>query len=277
MAFLLLAGIAFHIFRSNTLVFQRTSELREAIAQRDRVAQIARSSLKRLNNLEKRGILAELSNMFAHELKQPLSTVVNYANGLLLYGKTNDLDPTIKKALLSIVSESSKAVEIVNKVRGYAKSQTVRQDKSVDLIESVNKALSAFHLYKDNNSNVTFEHPQTPVLVLGDPLELEILVLNLLRNSAEAVSSEGKEGKIKVSIEKSSDEWMLSVEDNGPEISLEKLEDMKKNMLQSVKADGLGLGLMIVYAIVERHKSRIDISRIKPHGLKTSVYFAGTK
>ena len=117
LALALLLGVLFHIYRSNSLVFQRTAELREAIDQRDRVAEVARNSLKRLSQMEKRGILSQLSHMFAHELKQPLSTVVNYANGLKMYGEQKTLDPIVSQGIEAIASESSKAAHIVDRVR----------------------------------------------------------------------------------------------------------------------------------------------------------------
>lgn len=62
LALALLLGLIFHIYRTNSLVLQRTSDLRKAIEQRDSVAEIARASLKRLNLMERRGILSQLSN-----------------------------------------------------------------------------------------------------------------------------------------------------------------------------------------------------------------------
>ncbi|MFQ9938246.1 MAG: histidine kinase dimerization/phospho-acceptor domain-containing protein [Parasutterella excrementihominis] len=132
LALVLLLGVLFHIYRSNSLVFQRTAELREAIDQRDRVAEVARNSLKRLSQMEKRGILSQLSHMFAHELKQPLSTVVNYANGLKMYGEQKTLDPIVSQGIDAIASESSKAAQIVDRVREYAKSSRPVDSQSYD-------------------------------------------------------------------------------------------------------------------------------------------------
>ena len=187
LALALLLGVLFHIYRSNSLVFQRTAELREAIDQRDRVAEVARNSLKRLSQMEKRGILSQLSHMFAHELKQPLSTVVNYANGLKMYGEQKTLDPIVSQGIEAIASESSKAAQIVDRVREYAKSsRPVDSQSTTDLSQVTRKAIDAFRLYVSTQCRLQIDLPQKAE-INGDPFELEILVLNLLRNAADAV------------------------------------------------------------------------------------------
>lgn len=98
LAILLLVGMLFHILRANQLVLKRTSELRMAIAQRDAVAQVAKSRLKRLNYIEKKGMVSQLSSMIAHELKQPLSSVSNYSAGLLKYlSKSGSNDENLRE------------------------------------------------------------------------------------------------------------------------------------------------------------------------------------
>lgn len=173
LALALLLGVLFHIYRSNSLVFQRTAELREAIDQRDRVAEVARNSLKRLSQMEKRGILSQLSHMFAHELKQPLSTVVNYANGLKMYGEQKTFDPIVSQGIEAIASESSKAAQIVDRVREYAKSsRPVDSQSTTDLSQVTRKAIDAFRLYVSTQCRLQIDLPQKAE-INGDPFELK--------------------------------------------------------------------------------------------------------
>lgn len=269
----LLLGLLFHIYRSNSLVFQRTAELRQAIEQRDRVAELARSSLKRLSQMEKRGILSQLSNIFAHELKQPLSTVVNYANGLKMYESEIPQDPVIKEAIEAIASESAKAAEIVDRVRQYAKSsEPVSSTQNTNLSLAIKKAVDAFRLYVSVNSNLQVSIPKT-ALIKGDPLELEILVLNLLRNASDACEELKENAEISVSLSSEGEFWKLSITDNGPPIDEAVLERMRNALQTSLKSDGLGLGLMIVLAIVERHRAQIQFQRLLPQGLRIELTF----
>lgn len=272
LAFLLLLGLLFHIYRSNSLVFSRTAELREALAQRDRVSEIARSSLKRLNRLEKRGLLSQLSSMFAHELKQPLSTAVNYANGLKLYSQNNEIDPVVMQGIEAIASETTKAAGIVDRVRSYAKSKSSELTAAADLADAVRKALTSFHAYVPIQCEISLNLPEH-CYIKGDVLELEILVLNLLKNAAEAVETLKEKARIDVSLSEKDKEVILIVSDNGPKVSDETIEDMRKALQASLKSEGLGLGLMIVLAIAERHSASFDIERILPQGLKMKFVF----
>lgn len=273
LALALLLGVLFHIYRSNSLVFQRTAELREAIDQRDRVAEVARNSLKRLSQMEKRGILSQLSHMFAHELKQPLSTVVNYANGLKMYGEQKTFDPIVSQGIEAIASEFSKAAQIVDRVREYAKSsRPVDSQSTTDLSQVTRKAIDAFRLYVSTQCRLQIDLPQKAE-INGDPFELEILVLNLLRNAADAVEPLKDKALIKVSVASEDADWVLSIMDNGPPVPDEVLERMKKALQNSLKADGLGLGLKIVFAIAERHRVELKFSRVDPQGLRAEIHF----
>lgn len=273
LALALLLGVLFHIYRSNSLVFQRTAELREAIDQRDRVAEVARNSLKRLSQMEKRGILSQLSHMFAHELKQPLSTVVNYANGLKMYGEQKALDPIVSQGIEAIASEASKAAQIVDRVREYAKSsRPVDSQSTMDLSQVTRKAIDTFRLYVSTQCRLQIDLPQKAE-INGDPFELEILVLNLLRNAADAVEPLKNKALIRVSLTSEDSDWVLSITDNGPQVPDEVLERMKKALQNSLKADGLGLGLKIVFAIAERHRVELKFSRVEPQGLRAEIRF----
>ena len=218
--------------------------------------------------MEKRGILSQLSHMFAHELKQPLSTVVNYANGLKMYGEQKTLDPIVSQGI-----ESSKAAQIVDRVREYAKSsRSVDSQSTTDLSLITRKAIDAFRLYVSTQCRLQIDLPQK-AQINGDPFELEILVLNLLRNAADAVELLKDKALIKVSLTSEDGDWVLSITDNGPPVPDEVLERMKKALQNSLKADGLGLGLKIVFAIAERHRVELTFSRVDPQGLRAEIHF----
>ena len=106
----------------------------------------------------------------------------------------------------------------------------------------------------------------------GDLFELEILVLNLLRNAADAVEPLKDKALIKVSVASEDADWVLSIMDNGPPVPDEVLERMKKALQNSLKADGLGLGLKIVFAIAERHRVELKFSRVDPQGLRADQW-----
>ena len=103
----------------------------------------------------------------------------------------------------------------------------------------------------------------------GDPLEIELLVVNVIKNALEAV--EGKEaGKVQVDLKTEGSVNQIIVSDNG-DIQCE--DDLKRltGSFETTKKDGLGIGLSIVRGIAERHRGRIEFKVRNPHGLRVIV------
>lgn len=172
-----------------------------------------------------------------------------------------------------IASESSKAAQIVDRVREYAKSsRPVDSQSTMDLSQVTRKAIDTFRLYVSTQCRLQIDLPQKAE-INGDPFELEILVLNLLRNAADAVEPLKNKALIRVSLTSEDSDWVLSITDNGPQVPDEVLERMKKALQNSLKADGLGLGLKIVFAIAERHRAELKFSRVDPQGLRAEIRF----
>ncbi len=273
LAILLLAGMLFHILRVNQLVLKRTSELRMAIAQRDAVAQVARSRLKRLNYIEKKGMVSQLSSIIAHELKQPLSSVSNYSAGLIKYlSNTGSNDDNLREGLSEIHRGIKKAASIVDKVRSYSKYGAYGTVGIVSLSEITEKALSSIEAYVAGNSPITCKLEES-TFIEADPLELELLVFNVLKNALEAIEPMGKEGRIFCKVFSSQHRVVLQVDDNGPKIKKEKLESMRKALQESIKAEGLGLGLTIILGIGEKYDGAVEFEQREPQGIRVTVSF----
>ncbi len=273
LALVLALCLIFHIYHANRLVFLRTAELRTTIEQRDGVARTARQTLARLNQLEKRGYVSQLSSIFAHELKQPLATINNYAKGLKKYmtNQSND-DQIILGALEEIDKGSKRAADIVERVRAYAKSPAADNLTECNLAEIARQSVESFGAYVSWTRKVDcFFEKVCPIE--ANPLEIELVIVNLLRNAAEATESLADKGEIACIVRQNAGEVELMVRDNGPEISSEKLDRMRKSLQKSLKADGLGLGLSIVMGIAERQGARVVFSRRKPSGLEITVTF----
>ncbi|MGN1150288.1 MAG: PhnD/SsuA/transferrin family substrate-binding protein, partial [Sutterella sp.] len=104
------------------LVRRRTKALREALSERDRIEAEAVQSRQHIANLERTGIVGQMSTIIAHELKQPLGAIANYGNGLLRRLHRGDIDPKrFEEALQEVVLQADRASKIVERVRSYAK------------------------------------------------------------------------------------------------------------------------------------------------------------
>ena len=110
-------------------------------------------------------------------------------------------------------------------------------------------------------------HEAAPAFVSGRPLELELLVVNLLKNAVDAAKTAEIPGRVHLALSAGEDEIHLSVEDNGPKLSEANLERLREAG-SSMKAEGLGLGLSIVKNAVMIHGGTISARNRERGGLE---------
>lgn len=257
---LLVAGLFYNLIIS-VEVASRTRALQRTLSEKEELAKQQEQTNEYIARLERTGIVGQMSSMIAHELKQPLATVSNYTRGLLrrIDRHTADED-TIVKILKEIEYHNERAVEIVDHVRKYAKSHDVKREEH-NLHEIVLQSVETFK--KSGRS-------QVPVRVEGvrdasveaDDWEVELALINLLKNSADAFAEvhparyvQG-ECLIRVRIEDHEDSWWIRVIDNAKLVTKDFTDEFF-NKLETTKAHGLGLGLSIVSSLAERHAGRV--------------------
>ena len=112
--------------------------------------------------------------------------------------------------------------------------------------------------------------PQSPV-ILGDALEVELILHNLIKNAIEAVKDDPA-GKVAVRVSNTDSEVSITVDDNGRPLTDEAFERLSR-VSASGKTDGLGLGLGIVRNLVEENGGRLTLSRLSCRGLRAEVRF----
>lgn len=262
-------GMIFHWRRAEHLVQKRTSQLRKSINERVRLEAQAKDASHRLETLQRIGVVNQLSAIFAHEMRQPLGAISLYLEGL----RTMILEGEGKKEnLIQVIDlieqQNSRADEIVQKVRTYRKGKPTR-DKEIDLSLILKKAADTISLSNEAAATKLVCTVKESVKVKGDPLEIELLVVNLIKNALEAV--EGKaDGKVWVNLKTEGSVNQIIVSDNG-DIQCE--DDLKRltGSFETTKKDGLGIGLSIVRGIAERHRGRIEFQVRVPHGLRVIV------
>lgn len=258
-------AVLFHIVTVNLLVRRRTEELSESLRQTKRFYSEAQNARQKLLSLERTSIVAQLSTMFAHEIKQPIMNISLYAGALrMLLSKDGRESRKTDELLDAIGSEVARSSDIVEHVRSYAKQQ---RSKPVpcDLSQNVKEAVRLAQ-----NCAVPVSAgalPSSPVY--ADPFEIQFVVLNFLKNAvAAAGGTEG--GRVDYFVEKVPDGWRVSICDNGPRISDEDFNRLGRSGT-STKADGLGFGLAIATAIAERNCGHLEFERLDPNGLRASL------
>ena len=256
----------------SVLVRVKTRELRRALSERDLIEAEASQSRQHIANLERTGIVGQMSTIIAHELKQPLAAIVNFAGSLSRRTKQGKFDEkAFTFALGEILAQAERANEIVNRVRAYAKHDYPPR-KVTDLYEVVGNAITTFRRSRQTKAEVIVRvnpHPMAEV----DAWEIELAVLNLMKNAADAIS--GVEApKIEVMLVPQDEKtWALSVADNGPYIDDEQLAALFKPLQTTKGSAGMGLGLSIVSSIAERHAGHVTVERNGITGLRFTITF----
>ena len=266
-----LTGVILYSCIANRLIKIRTRQLSQCLLRLSKYKKEF-ELVRRDNEIYHRmGIVSHISSLISHELRQPLNTISCYSQGLLMRLEKGPMEQEqISDIVYQIHKKTQGADEIIKKVRDFAKFGS--RPVATELNQSVRKAIDVFLLSSQCSSVVEFK-PSDAAWIRIDPFELELLVLNLLRNANEAlVKTANAKIDVNVSIKKETSEVMLSVKDNGPKLSEEALIKIKRGF-ETTKKNGTGMGLVIVSEIVSNAKGKIDFVPSKDRGLLVKITF----
>ncbi|RWB73060.1 MAG: PAS domain S-box protein [Mesorhizobium sp.] len=216
------------------------------------------SELARLARLNE---LGEMASTLAHELNQPLSAIANYSQGCVRLLKA--LDETraepLTVALEEIAKQSLRAGGIIRHLREFVtRGETERSPE--DLHKLIEEA-GALALVGSREQGVrsVFEFAPDTGEVLVDRVQIQQVLINLMRNAMEAMRDSAKRELI-VRTTRDDGHMLIEVADTGPGIS----NDIAANLFQpfvTSKASGMGIGLSISKRIVEAHGGEIGARR----------------
>lgn len=281
-ALIIAAAAALNILLLGILVKRRTMALTKSMAEQERLRTIAARSREKLDKLQRLTTIGQMASLFAHELRQPLNALSCYAYGLKRAREKENLPPNrmIDEGLSGLTQQITRANAIVEKVRNYVKSQTCRETP-LNFLDVVRNAISNFQTTSAGNIPIKLKTAQETlphneyataldsVRVAGDPMELELIVVNLLRNAAEA-QEKSNSPEIRVIIKTDNSYITLTVEDNGPPLSEEKFLNII-TLGESTRPEGLGLGLSIVKDLVYAHQGDIRFTLSKDNNLIVTI------
>ena len=294
------AAVLFHILTLNVLVRRRTNDLRTAFRANEQLLRERNDSRQRLMALERTNIVAQLSNMFAHEIKQPIMNIACYAAALKLLLKREGTLSTKAADMLELLSgEVDRSGEIVEHVRSYAKNRSHAR-RACDLGRVVAETLKNIHdplivletsLSPGAPDNTTesvkpnkarknqasarqtatnaFPVASASYPISADPFEIEFIVANFIKNARAAVK--GLEApSVALRLERDERTCRVTVTDNGPPMSDDTFASLG-TVSASKKTEGLGFGLAIALALAERNGGHLAFERLTPSGLSASL------
>jgi C4-dicarboxylate-specific signal transduction histidine kinase len=218
----------------------------------DRYRQIALPS--------REGFLGEVSGVFAHELAQPLASILRNAEAALQIIPQGVTAPTELRAILrDIITDTVRAAEMMQRLRSLLIRGEV-QCRRVDLNQVVRDVLASQQSdLRRLNISAEAEFAEQVSCVLGDSIQLQQVLLNLVINACDAMSnSPHSERRLIIATRLGDDGEYIecSVTDGGHGIPAHSLERIFEPRVTS-KRNGLGLGLAICRSIIEAHGGRI--------------------
>ena len=205
--------------------------------------------------------LGEMASTLAHEINQPLTAIANYLKGCrrLLEKSADERAPMLREAVNQAAEQALRAGRVIRHLREF-----VTQGESERNVESLPKLIeeaSALALVgaKEKGVRVSFRFdPQAP-LVLADRIQVQQVLLNLIRNALEAMQeAPRRELIVATRAEPTAGVVEVTVSDTGPGIAAE-IADRLFQPFVSTKQHGMGVGLSICRTIVESHGGRIGV------------------
>ena len=232
----------------------------------------ARHRQNELIHVSRLSTMGEMATGIAHELNQPLSAIVNFANGCVrrLRAGMDDKEALIA-ALEQIAAQARRAGEIIKRLRSMVtRQQPVRETIDLNLLMKDACALIA-HDRQKLEVTVDAQLSKQPVLVRADPVQIEQVILNLLRNALDALrETPAGDRRLKVRSGIRQGRAWIEVEDNGPGIADADLKRLFDPFF-STKKSGMGMGLSISQTIVNEHNGRIWASSATGRGARFTM------
>ena len=231
---------------------------------------------------EKLAALGELTSGVAHELNNPLASVVGYAE---LLGLDQSLPEGVQRKLSTIHQEATRASNIVSNLLAYARRSSPEKE-FVAVNEILNNAIEMrrYQLAADDVRIVTDFAENLPP-VWGDSLQLQQVFLNIINNGVQAVQSWRGSGEIRIQTRPASMQGRgairISIEDNGPGIAPEHLRRVFDPFFTTKPTgEGTGLGMSIALRIISNHDGLIWAESRLGHGARFLIelpFAAGTE
>jgi PAS domain S-box-containing protein len=213
--------------------------------------------------------MGEMASSVAHELNQPLTAISNYCNGLMSRIRSKQIaEEDVLAALDKTARQAQRAGQIIQRIRTFVKrSEPNRTLSDVSVMVSEALELAEIELRRRNVRMSHYVAARLPLLMV-DPILIEQVLVNLLRNAAEAVEQAGRPpGRRSVELRvvpKQLDVQHVvefSVLDSGQGLAPEVMDRLYEAFF-STKAEGMGIGLNLCRSIVESHQGRMQAENI---------------
>jgi signal transduction histidine kinase len=242
--------------------------------RRRRLAEVeARRRMAELALMNRRATVGQMSASIAHEIKQPLAAIVSNADaGLRWLAKDTPNTKEAAETLKNIVGSGQRANQVVESIRAMFKKDTTNSNL-LDINDVIRDVLALLRVELEGHEVVAKTSLAEGLpRVLADRVQMQQVILNLVRNAVEAMGSTavGERNLWLRSAATDAGECIVAIEDSGPGIDPETLERIFEPFF-TTKSTGMGMGLSICRSIVEAHGGRLTARRVRGRGMAFEI------
>jgi len=251
-----------YILAALALMFAQSALIAALLYQsraRRRAEVESRRNLTLAADVNRRATMSALTGSIAHELSQPLSSILHNAQAAELLLEANRATPeTLRDILSDIRTADGRATQIIERHRTMLKNHELGKS-AVDVHTVVRESLALVaHELKAREIQVDLNLPASPRFVAGDAVLLQQVLVNLMMNALDAMDATPPDRRrLTVRSEIKSDSLELSVQDAGAGLP-ENIDGRLFEPFVTTKTNGVGIGLTIARTIVEAHGGRLD-------------------
>ncbi|HEY8035885.1 MAG TPA: PAS domain S-box protein [Methylobacter sp.] len=250
-----------------------TSIVRDVSLRKHREQQ-DKEHLDELAHVTRLGLMGEMASGIAHEVNQPLAAISSYTQVSLNLISTENPDLVQLTEILSKTQQQAlRAGRIIHRMREFVKSHA-KHRSTADVNSLIHEAVGLCMAdLKQNSIKLTFALKNNLPPIYVDQIQIEQVIINLIRNSVEALQNLPAKQQRQIDIYSqltSNNDILVRLKDNGPGLN----EDHRQQILTpfyTTKADGMGMGLSISRSIIEAHEGTLHFN--SQPGKGASFYF----
>ena len=230
--------------------------------------------LEQLAHVTRLGLMGEMASGIAHEVNQPLTAISSYTQVSINLINTENPDLVkLAEILAKTQQQALRAGRIIHRMRAFVKSHA-KQHSITDVNTLVHNCvgLCAAEL-KQNGIKLSIELADNLPSIYVDQIQIEQVIMNLIRNSADALQSLPEKQQRRISIQSyvtDNNSVQVRVTDNGPGLG-EELQQKILMPFYTTKADGMGMGLSISRSLIEAHEGQLHFT--SESGKGSAFYF----
>jgi C4-dicarboxylate-specific signal transduction histidine kinase len=229
------------------------------VTERKRAEEALREARAELAQVTRLMTMGELTASIAHEINQPLTAVVTSANACQrwLAGPMPNLDEA-RAAVARIARDGNRASDVIGRIRALVKKSATEQTE-LDINEVIQEVLGLLqNEIQKNRVVLRMELAADLRRILGDRIQLQQVILNLVMNGIEAMSAAMERSRELLirSRQHESDKVLVAVQDSGIGIDPQNLEKIF-DAFYTTKSQGMGMGLAISRSIIENHGGKL--------------------